>query len=69
MINSINRTTCDVRTTGLEATLTPHQTGQQLRDPEIAVPCIDFPSILLHKVLSIFILFQFQTVGKMLPHY
>ena len=29
-----------------EAPFTPHQTGQQLRDPETAVSCIHFPSIL-----------------------
>ena len=34
-----------------EAPLTPHQTGQQLRDPETAVSCIHFPSILSHKDL------------------
>ena len=37
-----------------EAPLTPHQTGQQLRDPETAVSCIHFPSILSHKVYIYF---------------
>ena len=40
-----------------EAPFTPHQTGQQLRDPETAVSCIDFPSILSHKVYIYFYLF------------
>ena len=37
-----------------EAPFTPHQTGQQLRDPETAVSCNDFPSILSHKVYIYF---------------
>ena len=48
-----------------EAPLTPHQTGQQLRDPETAVSCNDFPSILSHKVYIYFNLFYIYLLQSM----
>ena len=50
-----------------EAPFTPHQTGQQLRDPETAVSCIHFPSILSHKVyiyLNLFYIYLLQSMER-----
>ena len=48
-----------------EAPLTPHQTGQQLRDPETAVSCIHFPSILSHKVyFNLFYIYLLQSMER-----
>ena len=48
-----------------EAPFTPHQTGQQLRDPETPVSCNDFPSILSHKVYIYFNLLYIYLLQSM----